>query len=285
MARDWSREEVEATVSDYLSMLQDELAGIPYSKTDHRRALSRLLNNRSRGAIEMKHMNISAVLLDFGIPQIIKGYLPYYNYQQLLFDVVKERVRTAPGLMDSITAEFLAPARDPWIENILDAEIPVPSFSTMKRSGFAEMVRQRQHEYRVVDFLSREAENRSLGMAGEEFVIGYERARLMAAGADRLAEKVEQVSLTCGDGAGFDVLSFEENGCERLIEVKTTKYGSATPFYVSSNELAVSKRQQDKYRVYRVFDFKLRPRFFQRRGCIDDAFALKPAQYEARINF
>ena len=36
---DWSRLEVEATVSDYLAMLAKELAGVPYNKTTHRRQL------------------------------------------------------------------------------------------------------------------------------------------------------------------------------------------------------------------------------------------------------
>jgi hypothetical protein len=59
---DWSDIEVELIVVDYLSMLQMELAGQPFSKTEHRRKLHPLLNNRSDGSIEFKHQNISAVL-------------------------------------------------------------------------------------------------------------------------------------------------------------------------------------------------------------------------------
>jgi hypothetical protein len=108
-------------------------------------------------------------------------------------------------------------------------------------------------------------------------------ARLLAAGADRLASKIERVSVASGDSAGFDVLSFEENGKERLIEVKTTRYGSETPFFVTRNEVAVSRKERDRYRVYRVFDFRNSPRFFQKCGQIDEMFLLEPTQYEARI--
>jgi hypothetical protein len=47
---DWSREEVEAIVADYLQMLTLELAGQSYSKTEHRRKLQTRLNNRSDGS-------------------------------------------------------------------------------------------------------------------------------------------------------------------------------------------------------------------------------------------
>lgn len=78
--------------------------------------------------------------------------------------------------------------------------------------------------------MEREARNQLLGEAGEEFVIRYERARLIQAGKDSLADRIEQVSSTVGPSAGFDILSFEENGSDRYIEAKTTKYGKNTPF-------------------------------------------------------
>src|SRR6185436_9905489 len=95
MARDWSREEVEATVADYLHMLTQELAGQTYSKTEHRKALSHKLAERSDAAIELKHQNISAVLLAVGCPWI-PGYKPRSNYQGLLFDIVAAQVDRHP---------------------------------------------------------------------------------------------------------------------------------------------------------------------------------------------
>jgi len=88
MAEDWSRQEVEATVEDYFAMLHAELRAEPFNKTQHRRHLASLLRARSDGAIERKHQNISAVLIELGFPYI-QGYKPLSNYQQLLFDVVE----------------------------------------------------------------------------------------------------------------------------------------------------------------------------------------------------
>jgi len=78
MPGDWSRLEVEATVADYVSMLEWEIRGEPYSKAEHRRALQPVLDDRSEGAIEYKYQNTSAVLIDLGYPYI-DGYKPAFN--------------------------------------------------------------------------------------------------------------------------------------------------------------------------------------------------------------
>ena len=73
MANDWSREEVEATVSDYFDMLAMELRGKSFNKAEHNRNLQNLINNRTKGAIEKKHQNISAVLIELGYPSLSSG--------------------------------------------------------------------------------------------------------------------------------------------------------------------------------------------------------------------
>ncbi|BAS06695.1 hypothetical protein AHiyo4_01170 [Arthrobacter sp. Hiyo4] len=50
------------------------------------------------------------------------------------------------------------------------------------------------------------------------------------------------MSKTRGDGLGYDILSFEESGKERLLEVKTTKSRAETPFFVSRNEFTAFPR-------------------------------------------
>jgi hypothetical protein len=52
----WSREEVEATVSDYFEMLGAELADVPYSKAGHRRRLVERLQSRSEASVEVFYM-------------------------------------------------------------------------------------------------------------------------------------------------------------------------------------------------------------------------------------
>ena len=122
-----------------------------------------------------------------------------------------------------------------------------------------------------------------VGLAGEEFVINFERARLIHAGVEKLASKIEHVAKEKGDGAGFDVLSFEKSGDERLIEVKTTKYGVHTPFYISRNELEVSKSESVRYHLYRLFDFRERPQLFTLHGALSKTCTLDATNYVARV--
>ena len=99
----------------------------------------------------------------------------------------------------------------------------------------------------------------------------------------RLAARVERVSETCGDGLGYDVLSFETSGRERLIEVKTTSYGASTPFFVTRRELAVSRDASEQFRLYRAFNFRRQPHVFCKSGAIEQSFSLEPAQFMATI--
>jgi hypothetical protein len=105
---DWSQLECELIARDYLDMLVKELGGIAYSKAEHRRALQPHLQNRSEGAIEYKYQNISAVLIDLGLPYI-RGYKPAFNYQALLASVVTHHV-TARRLQIERGAEDLIQA-------------------------------------------------------------------------------------------------------------------------------------------------------------------------------
>jgi hypothetical protein len=275
----WTREEVEATVASYFSMLHAELLGMPYSKADHRRKLQPLLNGRSEQSIEFKHVNISAILIELGFP-FISGYKPRSNYQGLLFDAVSEWLKGDAEIQRVAAKDVDKIAKMPTVENILQALTESPRQANFKNRRKAQIKR---HLGSAINYLEREAANRSLGLAGEEFVINYERARLIHVGAEALASKIEHVSKTRGDGEGFDVLSFEKSGGRRLIEVKTTKYGAHAPFYVSRNELDVSKTESKRYHLYRVFEFRDQPRLFTLRGALSSTCKLNAANYIGRV--
>lgn len=282
MASNWSRVEVEAIVADYVSMLDAELRGESYSKTAHRRALSAMLDHRSDGSIERKHQNISAILIELGYPYI-DGYKPLGNYQTLLFEVVKERVTQDRELAETVAASVTEPAGVATVHDILARleQPPDPAPPTYKR--VAERFEADGRATETINYLEREARNSSLGRAGEEFVLEFERTRLRSHGENKLADHVEHVSRTRGDGLGFDIRSFELDGRDRFIEVKTTSYGKATPFFVSRNELRVSQAHAESYHLYRVFRFRRDPHLYSVRGALDKAFSLDPVEFEARV--
>lgn len=283
MPSDWSRLEVEATVDDYFAMLEAELRGLPYNKSAHLRALSSRLNNRTKTAIERKRMNISAVLREIGHPWI-DGFKPLGNYQHLLSEAVLARLGQAHAVEGIVEQEAVGVAAVPEVPDLLAIWEPPPEQEADRRhlkdrtaSGYSP--RPGLHK----DYLALEAANRSLGRAGEELVLDYERTRLRRAGAKRLADRVEHVSVTQGDGLGFDVLSFEADGRERFIEVKTTSFGRRTPFFVTRGELACSRDRPREYQLYRLYEFRRSPRMFGFAGPIDQACLLEAAIFTAQV--
>ncbi|HYV84358.1 MAG TPA: DUF3883 domain-containing protein [Patescibacteria group bacterium] len=283
MKAGWSRVEVEAIVADYFDMLGRELRGESYGKTAHRRALARLLNRRSDGSIERKHQNISAIFIELGYPYI-PGYKPLRNYQALLYQVVAERLMTAKWLDKLVADDVGLPAAVPTVADILSRleAPPEPPSTTYGRVAQRRGTEKSAHP--PVDYLAREANNASLGRAGEEFTLNFERARLIRAGKALLADRVEHVAVTLGDCAGFDVLSFEESGRERYIEVKTTAYGKATPFYVTRNEVSMSGTRGEDYHLYRVFNFRRDPRLYSLTGALERTCMLQPIVYMAHVS-
>ncbi|HYC91167.1 MAG TPA: DUF3883 domain-containing protein [Thermoanaerobaculia bacterium] len=274
----WSAEEVEAIVADYFSMLEKELRRIPYSKTAHRKGLRPLLRNRSDGSIERKHQNISAILMEARFPYI-PGYKPLSQYQGLLSDVVLEHLEEDAVLSQLAVTFAEADVEPPAVGNVLELMAGPPAILESVRLALTTQA-QRRHARRV-DYLAREARNHALGAGGEELVVSYERARLSSLGLDVLADRVEHVSVTRGDGLGYDVLSYSSIGRERFIEVKTTQLGPMTPFYVTLGELAFSREFAADYSLYRVYQFTSTPRMFSLDGDVGATCSLSPAQYTA----
>ena len=190
----WSSDEVTLVVADYLRMLTLELSGQSFSKAAHRRRLQQQLGSRTEASIEFKHQNISAVLIELGYP-FIRGYQPRTHYQTSLASEVVAQVQRLPLLDDAALAAVDKPAVTPLQDDFstVRAEAPAATAKASEPTGpFAFHAVKR-------DYLAREAHNRSLGLAGESFVVGFERWRLVQLGAERLAHKVEHVSQSWGD--------------------------------------------------------------------------------------
>ncbi len=274
---EWSQTEVEAIVADYLHMLLMQYSGQSYNKSAHRKALLRKLNNRSESAIERKHQNISAILLENGWPPII-GYKPLGNYQNLLKQVVEAQLRADRMLDQAAILAIASPATAPLLHDYAKTLVSPPGQHWIAREPAAVYRLPQQRDY-----LEREARNISLGLAGESFVVNFEHLRLRAAGRDKLADKVEHVSQSQGDGLGFDVLSFETDGRERFIEVKTTAFGKETPFFISQNEIGFARENAEQFHLYRLFDFRRNPRLFDLPGVVEQHCQMSPSNYICRF--
>ncbi|PSL26457.1 DUF3883 domain-containing protein [Chitinophaga ginsengisoli] len=126
---------------------------------------------------------------------------------------------------------------------------------------------------------------KKIGNRGEEIVFSAEKFRLKKAGRQNLAAKVKRIEV---DSVGFDILSYDENGAERFIEVKTTtsKPGYFN-FFLSANELAKAETL-DNYKIYVVFDiFSANPKIWIAGNPfkpLNGAVTMKPQLYRIAIN-
>lgn len=158
-----------------------------------------------------------------------------------------------PGVAES-APEFDAACRSHPPLTLTEAPPPGPP-RTPRPEGLARLVRK-------YDPAARDHRNRALGKLGEEHVFHHERARLIAHDRPDLARCIEWTSQERGDGAGYDIRSFDPTGAERLIEVKATRGGPTTPFYLTRTEREVSMERPDHWRLYRLHDLSAAPGLF-----------------------
>lgn len=275
----WTESEVEATVAVYFQMLRMQELGQKPNKAEHNRRLLQLIPARNLQAIEYKHRNISAVLNLFGA-QALNGYKALPNFQRLLVDVVG-RALAADRTLDEISLRSVeTPAEPPLIDDFSGFVVPVPASKLTMAEQRIEWI-QRAPVKR--DYLEREARNRSLGLAGELLVMEYEQRRLHNEGARHLTDRIEHTAKDKGDGAGYDILSFDTDGRERFIEVKTTAYAAETPFFVTPNEVAFSDAQSRQFHLYRLFAFRQKPQMFTLSGAVAANCLLDPVSFRATL--
>jgi hypothetical protein len=269
IGKDWDEAELDAIVADHFAMLALELRGQTYVKS-HRAATLMDQIGRTHRSVEFKHMNISAVLAELGLPTI-RGYKPKANFQDAIFDAIDRYLVANPGAL-----AIVPPPTQGFAESATLFEEPPPRLGPVgqRRPGLERLVRK-------FDPVERDFRNRALGKAGEEMVVDFERQKLAAAERQDLARKVRWVSQEDGDGAGYDILSFDPAGRERLIEVKTTYGQRTTPFFLTRNEHALSEERRDAFRLYRVYEFASAPRLFKLHPPLTEAVVLETETWRA----
>lgn len=131
-----------------------------------------------------------------------------------------------------------------------------------------------------IDFLKRAITSKRNGNSGELLTIDYEVNKLKELGIDK---EVIHKSLE-GDGHGYDIESYNENGEKIFIEVKTTEGGLNTSFDISINEVLVSNKKDNLYYIYRLFNYDKEmnsAEFFSLNGPIEGNFNLTATQFTA----
>ena len=174
--------------------------------------------------------------------------------------IVRNVVAHAPEGVTSRNGYFLDKTKRPAVFYAKTAPSDDVTTSMISATQIRERKeKKRKFTARKVDFKTINNENSALGDAGEVFALEWERSRLKDMDVSfSILDEVVHFSRKFGDGTGYDILSRKDNGYELLyIEVKTTKSGLDTPFYMSENEKTFMEIYKDNALIYRVYNYNL----------------------------
>lgn len=290
---DWSERELDLIVQTYFEILD----GLPTAKRGFKADMKRALDDkigRGIGSIDFKLGNLSFIATQVGLPEL-PGFAPAPKAQKgPIYRAFDRYVSEHPEILaDEAFLPFmpfeaqhggvhepkasLTPSHTNIIHLLPTDSAPTRSDNAKGRpEGLARLVRK-------FDPASRDNKNRILGRLGEQHVLNHEIARLIAAGRMDLAKDVEWTSDIHGDGAGYDIRSFEPDGSDRLIEVKATKGGPTTDFFLTRTEREVSLERPDAWRLYRLHTLPTKPRLFVLPPPLENSVRLEAENWRAKF--
>lgn len=174
------------------------------------------------------------------------------------------------------------------IEEILDSKTELLKVDAPERKVRKATV---EHKTQAIgprnrDFEESIKKNQKTGGLGERLVYDYEKSKLEAAGIVDIEKRLIRTSENPDYGNAYpcDILSVDiATGNTIYIEVKTTRFGVETPFYISEEERIFSEINASEYKLYRVFDAirTKEPKFYEIDGYIGDNFTLTSDRYIA----
>lgn len=180
------------------------------------------------------------------------------NDQELL-QLHKDRITT--DCYNDINLNILTQDFIYAVARHLNQQTPVPITSTyqianeVSATNLTTSTDQLTFRGRTVNFIQNNIDNKRIGDLGELWVLKYEIEKLRQSGQHNLIDKIKHTAKDEGDGTGYDIKSFDKNGQKIYIEVKTTKGGKNSTFYVTRTELERSKIEKDNFYLYILYNY------------------------------
>ena len=167
---------------------------------------------------------------------ILKDYSDYY-FVIFLYRTFRDELKTKNTIAGKI-----------------DYDIEFVNFEYLKRH---EVSRKNSYRSRETDYERINRNKKDIGNRGEDAILKNEINKLKNLGLNELAE---QVCICDNDALGYDINSFDENGNEIHIEVKTNSNNkSYLDFYITDNELK-HLIEEDNYYIYYLYNIKGKPK-------------------------
>ena len=174
---------------------------------------------------------------------------------------------------------------EPITEVAEEIELNIADNPTMvsKNKSISYKVRAKED----INYSEQQTISQKIGDRGEELVLRNEIEKTKGWGLpNETLSKVRRVSLE-SDDYGFDILSFDQEGNERYLEVKTTKTnGKNFSFILTRNEFETAKYYGKMYSFVIVFDILSNPRiWYMGNPFVEEPYKVKiqPTQYRVDI--
>ena len=218
------------------------------------------------------------LLMKFKIKDAVMKRWSVYEFMKFLYDTYPppKKVNVPEELRDYNQADL------PPINTVKADFVDLKISDLPEKEETTSKVKRRK-----IDFDKESKANKKVGDRGEEIVVIKEKEWLVSKGKKALADNVKHVAKE-DDTAGYDVLSFELDGDEKYIEVKSTRRKAEhASFLISLSEYRKAQKNQ-KYYVYLVFEAdKLTPKIFpvkQPFSLPGSQIRVTPVSYRVELN-
>lgn len=198
-------------------------------------------------------------------------YIEYLKKRIVNHELQVLKISSGIKTLSNFVAKISELSEELNLEQLKEIMPPKPKYRFSQKSDFAARISEPlqqskieqqkeiispERKYRVprkIDNWDAIIKKRKItGLIGEENVVVDQQEFLEAIGRKDLAQRVRHVSVEDGDGLGYDVLSFFENGREKYIEVKSTTVSLTSSFNLSRNELSFLQEHISDAFIYRV---------------------------------
>lgn len=236
---------------------------------------------------DVEELDLIEICNIFGQASFYALFIIKMNNGELLFCADSEEIDKYCGETEEIDLE----EEETTLQEI---ELTQDEKKIIEEVAFGEILiknnlkaKQKSQEKRTkADYQKINVSKEKVGKDSEKMIYDLEKDRLIKEGRPDLAESVIWESEENGDGAGYDIRSFEKRGKEYIeifIEVKGTNKSINEPFDISKNEVDASNKYKNQYYIYRVGNiYSSIPKFYKINGKIEDNFTLEAISFKAR---
>ena len=200
------------------------------------------------GCFFTKSYNLRGPLEETELVNDLKQYI--LSYEQIIDDPI------SIPLIDNLAEIIFKKDENLKSENL---DYKIPAFNPSLKEKRTKVYAPTKSKNNTKNIYPKKPSKR-VGGAGEEHVYKFEYKKLCDLGREDLAKKIEKQYEDHSFFPGYDIKSFDENGKEIYIEVKSTISKDKNFFEISENEVLAATSLQEDYYIYQVTEALSNPR-------------------------